>query len=96
MKRLSPTRRLFIKFWELKEQMERLVDHDGTPEAIVKLSRVERRYWPAMKELLRRMDERDALVAPRPSAFASVERIGQYMAGLSDDMKADDILRGGK
>ncbi len=47
-------------------------------------------------ELLRRMDERDALVAPRLSAFASVERIGQYMAALSDDIKADDILRGGK
>ena len=55
MKRLSPTRRLYIKVIELKEQMERLVAHDGTPEAIVKLSRVERRYWPLEAELLRRI-----------------------------------------
>lgn len=47
------------------------------------------------RELLRRMDERDALVAPR-RVFLTPERIGQYMARLSEDMKADDILRGGK
>lgn len=95
MKRLPPTRRLFIKVLELKEQMDRLVVHDGTPEAIVRLSRVERRYWTLQHELLRRMDERDEMVAPR-QVFLTPERIGQYMASLSDDIKADDILRGGK
>lgn len=44
-------------------------------------------------ELLRRMDERDALVAPR-RVFLTPERIGQYMAGMSDDLKADNILGG--
>ena len=47
------------------------------------------------RELLRRMDERDEMVAPR-QVFLTPERIGQYMASLSDDIKADDILRGGK
>lgn len=52
----------------------------------------ERQFRTFERELLRRMDERDTLVAARPPAFASVERIGQYMAGLSDDLKADDIF----
>jgi len=51
------------------------------------------RQWATFeRELLRRIDQQDASVAPRPSAFASVERIGQYMAGLSDGMKADNIF----
>ena len=95
MKRLSPTRRLYIKVKELHERMERLVVQDQTPETAIELSRVERRYWPLQAELLRRMDERDALVAPRQVSLTP-ERIGQYMAGFSDSMKADDILRGGK
>jgi hypothetical protein len=59
------------------------------------LRRKARQWAKFERELLRRMDERDALVAPR-QVFLTPERIGQYMAGLSDDMKADDIFGGGK
>ena len=59
-------------------------------------ARLEIQVSKLYNELLRRMDERDALVAPKPPAFLTPERIGQYMAGFSDSMKADDILRGGK
>lgn len=73
-KRLSPTRRLFNKYTELQEQMHVLVTHDGSDEAKVKLSRVERRFWPIQEELLRRLDERDELVVEvamlRPAADA--------------------------
>jgi len=57
--------------------------------------RAERQVGTFNAELLRRMDERDEMVAPR-QVFLTPERIGQYMASLSDDIKADDILRGGK
>lgn len=60
-KRISQTRRLYVKVCELGEKMHRLVAHDGSPEAVEKLSRVERRFWPLETELLRRMDERDEL-----------------------------------
>lgn len=71
-KRVSQTRRLYVKVCDLGEKMHRLVAHDGSPEAVEKLSRVERRFWPLEMELLRRMDERDALVRSVADAKAVV------------------------
>lgn len=59
------------------------------------LHRKARQWAKFERELLRRMDERDEMVAPR-QVFLTPERIGQHMASLSDDIKDDDILRGGK
>lgn len=63
------------------------------------------------RELLRRMDERDAwhtmfpvstpaevaqalYIKPFRGVFLTPKRVGQYMAGMSDGLKADNILGG--
>lgn len=69
----------------------------------------ERQFRTFERELLRRMDERDAWhtmfpvstpaevaqalrIKPFRGLFLTPKRIGQYMAGMSDGLKADDIF----
>lgn len=85
-KRLSPTRRLFNKYTELQEQMHVLVTHDGSDEAKVKLSRVERRFWPIQEELLRRLDERDELLVK--AAAWDAREAHRVAVGKFGDMQA--------
>lgn len=81
-KRLSPTRRLFNKYTELQEQMHVLVTHDGSDDAKIKLSRVERRFWPIQAELLRRLDERDELLAEKNDRIARLQTIAARTPGV--------------
>lgn len=76
---------------EMKYLLSRYRAGPYKPTAIE--TRKGRQFVTFERELLRRMDERDALVAPR-RVFLTPERIGQYMAGMSDDLKADNILGG--
>ena len=75
-------------------ERDALSHRDGKPYQFTERRKRKERQWTVFeRELLRRMDERDALVAPR-RVFLTPERIGQYMAGMSDDLKADNILGG--
>lgn len=52
--------------------------------------------WKAFQDLRRSVGDFRMDVDERVGPFASVERIEQYMAGLSDGIKADDIFGGGR
>lgn len=60
-RQLPPTRRLYIKVCELGEKMNALAADEDNTEAMIKLGRIERRYWPLQGELLRRLDAYDEL-----------------------------------
>lgn len=60
-RQLPPTRRLYIKVCELNEKMDRLAADEDNTEAMTKLGRIERRFWPLQGELLRRLDAYDEL-----------------------------------
>lgn len=54
--------------------------------------------WKAFQDLRRSVGDFRMDADERPpyqyQPYTTAERIGQYMAGLSDDLKADDILGG--
>ena len=60
-RQLPPTRRLYIKVCELGEQMNTLAADEDNTEAMTKLGRIERHYWPLQGGLLRRLDAYDEL-----------------------------------
>lgn len=73
-KHLSPSTRLFLLHDKLDDLMEVLVAAERTDAEEVRMRNVERRYWPVKRELMRRLKERDALIAEvaalRPAADA--------------------------
>ena len=56
--------------------------------------------WKAFQDLRRSVGDFRMDVDERPpyryQPYTTPERIGQYMAGLSDGIKADDIFGGGR
>lgn len=75
----SPSCRLFLLHDKLDDLMEVLVGASRTAAEEVRFRNVERRYWPVKHELMRRLKERDALIAKiaalRPLADAYRARI---------------------
>ena len=80
------TRTIYNAMREAASILHGPVDFDAEPRG---LNHRGDQYRKFEAELLRRMDERDSLCAALafvrspPDPFASVERIGQYMAGLA-------------
>ena len=79
-KHLSPSTRLFLLHDKLDDLMEVLVAAERTDAEEVRMRNVERRYWPVKRELMRRLKERDALIA-EVAALKSAANVQQTIAG---------------
>lgn len=75
--RMSSTRRLSLLVDKLDDRMAELATKKRTPAEDIAFCNAERRYWPLQQELLRRLDERDELLADKNSR---IERLQAIMA----------------
>ncbi len=81
-KRLSPSCRLFFLHDKLDDLMEVLVAAKRTAAEEVRFRNVERRYWPVKRELMRRLKERDELVAEKADRVARLQALHASNPGI--------------
>ena len=81
-KRLSPTRRLFLLVDKLDDRMAELAAKKRSRAEDTEFCNAERRYWPLQKELLRRLDERDELVAEKNDRIKRLQALHAANPGV--------------